>query len=226
MEINRDIVEGIFINECKNRFLCNILIKNEIHECYIPSSSKLDNYIKLENKKVLLTVNKGKKTRTKYSVFAVKYYGKYIMLNLNIVNSLVEEYIKMNNKNYFYTKIFREKTINDYKADLLLHGKEKLIVEAKGLIAIRKQSLFPTVFSERALKQLNNLLKLLELGWRIDYYFVSLSSVVKKVIINKEFNEYSNLLLRCIDRGMKVKGFSACYENNKVIIESNLKIEI
>jgi len=82
-------IEGIFKSESKNRFLCNVLVNGKLCECYIPSSSKLSPLVNLKGKKVLLTLNKGTNNRTKYSVFAVQHYRKYILLNLNIAASPV-----------------------------------------------------------------------------------------------------------------------------------------
>ena len=47
-------IEGIFIREQKNRFICEVMVEDEIIECYVPSSCRLDNFIDLHGKRVLL----------------------------------------------------------------------------------------------------------------------------------------------------------------------------
>jgi len=227
MKLKSNIINGKFISESKNRFLCNVLINGSVEECYIPSSSRLENYLNLNNKDVILTVNKGKNTRTKYSVFAVKYYGKYIVLNLNLVNKLVEKYInRSNNYGDDYT-IFKEKKISNYKADIIIDNKKELtIVEAKGIIGIRKNVIFPSVFSERAIDQLNKVNELLENGMKVEYYFVSLSPIVDRVIINNKEPNFKSLLSECINKGMKVNGFNINYMDKKISINKRIKIEI
>lgn len=93
MIISEDIVEGIFIEESKDRFLCSVLVDECVLECYVPSASKLKNYLNMKNKRVLLVKNKKLNSRTKYSVFAVKYYNQYIIVSLLVVNRVLEEYL-------------------------------------------------------------------------------------------------------------------------------------
>lgn len=92
------LIEGVFIEESKNRFLCKVLIDNKVCECYVPSSSRIENYLNVKGKKVLLTPNKSN-SRTNYSLFAVKFYNKYILLNLNLTNKVVESIISRRKKN-------------------------------------------------------------------------------------------------------------------------------
>lgn len=221
MNIKEEIIKGIFIGEEKNRFIASVSIDNKICECYIPSSSKLENYINLKGKEVLLKKNKDSKSRTKYSLLAVKYYNSYVILNLNMANNLVLEYIQ--HKEFITIK--REKFINNYKSDLFIEDINK-IVEVKAFIATRKEVIFPTVYSERALKQLREIKILLNKGYKVDYYFIGLSSIVKKVKINGEKVEYYKLLKECIDKGMDIRGFNIKYEDNSISIYKKIKVEI
>lgn len=219
-----DILEGVFIEESKNRFICRILIEDEIHECYIASASRLDNYIKLVGKKVLLVKNLKENSRTRYSVFAVKYYNKYILLNLNIVNRIVHKYLIMNNKNCI---VNREQYINEYKADFVITGNKNIVVEAKGIIATKRSVLFPIVYSPRAIFQLKEILNLLDHGCNVQYYFISLSPIVRTIIINSsnEYSEYHKLLCKCVEKGMEIKGFSVKYEKSSTI-QINRRIRV
>lgn len=225
-----ETIEGTFIRESKNRFLCEVLIDNQMVECYVPSSSKIGNYLKLENKRVLLTKNIGSQSRTKYSLFAVMYYNKYIILNLNKVNELLACYIETNElvKSQIYT-IKKEKTVNGYKTDLIIYeslNSEERIIEAKGIIGITREVLFPKVHSERALKQLKQINILLKNNFTVEYYFVSLSPIVKKVVINNLYGEYHKLLNECIKNGLKLKGIGAVLNNNKEVSFFKIKVDV
>lgn len=221
MKIEEEIIKGIFVKERKNRFLAEVKINNKLYECYIPSSSKLQNYINLKGKEVLLKKNKDIKARTEFSVFAVKYYGKYIILNLNSVNKVVKEYIEINQEK----KIKQEKYINTYKSDLLIED-TKVVIEIKALISTKQEAIFPTVYSERAIKQLKKIRELLTEEYKINYYFISLSSSVKKIIINKEEHEYYNLLKDCINNGMIIYGYNIKYSDSNIYINKKIKVEI
>ncbi|MFL0196108.1 DNA/RNA nuclease SfsA [Clostridium sp. WILCCON 0269] len=225
MKIRNEILEGVFLEEKKNRFLCSVLIDNRIEECYIPSASKLENYIKLKHKRVLLTKNKGNENKTEYSVFAVKYYGRFIILNLSIVNKILEEYICLN---YKYDYLQKEKFIGKYKADFLILNNNKTLVEAKGIIAANKKVLFPTIYSQRAIEQLKSILELLNRGWKAEYYFISLSPIINRITINRDFMYmgYRNLLKKCVDCGMLIKAFNIYYEDGSLMVKNKIKVFI
>lgn len=226
MKIQKALHEGVFINEIKNRFLCNVKINGQVHECHIPSSSRLENYLRLRNKKVLLTENEGKNTRTKYSVFAVKHYNSYILLNLSMANKLLAEQIKENIiKNNSPEKVYTEKTIEDYKTDLFIEGSnQQLIIEVKGIISTKTNQIFPTVYSERAVAQLYKLQELLKSGWNITYYFISLSSTVKAITINSQFKDYWDLFQQCITLGMKIKGSYIHLDGEEIRLCSDIPV--
>lgn len=224
MKIDQRYIKGRFLKECKNRFICMVNVNNEVIECYVPSASRLANYIKLIDKEVLIIENKGKNTRTKYSLVAVKHYNSYILLNLNYANLFVKEYL---NNNYKFDNLFCEKVIEGYKTDFVLENKnEMVLVEAKGIISASKEIVFPSVYSERAVKQLELLLILLDKGYKAKYFFVSLSSTVKNVLINPEDTGYRRLLLECAEKGMDVIGLRCCLRKDEIHLISDLHIEL
>lgn len=217
MKITEDLIEGIFLEECKSRFICTVLIENKICECYVPSASKLKNYLNMIGKRVLLMKNSKINSRTRYSLFAVKYYDKYILLDLLLVNRILEEYLKWK---YIKNDVKREKYFEGYKSDFLVLGERNIIIEAKGMIAARKSIDFPTVFSQRSIDQLRNILKFLKSGYEVHYFLISLSPIVKTVNINKDlrFKEYTDLFEECIKQGMNLDGFNVFFQNNEINI--------
>jgi DNA-binding sugar fermentation-stimulating protein len=225
LTINEEIIEGIFLEESKNRFLCYVLIGEQICECYVPSASKLKNYLNMRKKRVLLLMNKNNNLRTKYSVFAVKYYNKYIILNMSVPNRILEKYLKETNS---LSKIEREKYFNGYKSDFLVTGEKTIIVEAKGIIAIRKEINFPIVHCQRAIDQLYAIEKLLIDGYMVEYYLISLSPIVRSINISQElkFKKYRELLLSCIKLGMIIRGFNINFKNNKIELGNKIKLLI
>lgn len=87
-------IEGIFIREQKNRFICEVMVEDEVIECYVPSSCHLDNFIDLHGKRVILLPTVAPSARTRYSLFAVPYKRNHILLNVGRVNSVIERDIK------------------------------------------------------------------------------------------------------------------------------------
>ncbi len=221
--LKEKLIEGEFLSEIKNRFLCKVSINNLIHECYVPSSSRLENYLNLKNKKVLLTINKGKDTRTKYSVFAVKYRNKYIILNLHYANKLFEPMLKEAQYSEYniHGTYRREINVEGYKSDFFYEGSKKIIIENKSIISTANEVLFPGAYSSRGIEQLKILKILLQKGYLVNYNLISLSPFVKKVKINPNISEFRESFLRCIENGMKVYGYNLCFSYNDMTIKCN-----
>lgn len=227
MKIIDKLIPGIFKSESSNRFLCKVFVEGEELECYLPSSSKLEPLIHLNGKKVLLTLNKGTNIRTKYSIFAVQHNRKYIFLNLNVANWVLEDDIR---KNYCLINvpmdILKEKTIEGYKADFVIPDIYKTVFEAKSIISTRQNAVFPSVSSKRAIEQLNKIEHLIDLGWNAQYYFIALSPFVKNLTINPQYNSYVEQFNKCFQKGMGVKGLACSFINNEITITHKLNIKV
>lgn len=218
-------IKGIFVSESKNRFISKVKVNDEVVECYVPSSSRIDNYLKLDECEVILTENKAKKSRTKYSLFAVKSEKEYIILNLNKVNSILEDLVV--SKSLYpeaLFRVYREKVIEGYKSDLLLKSVDKsIIIEAKGIIAKESKVTFPQVNSERAILQLKALEKLLHQGNIVHYYLVSLSPFIKEIEIDTK-TEYYYHLNRCMNSGLSLRGICIEFDGKSVRYSKDISI--
>lgn len=98
-----------------------------------------------------------------------------------------------------------------------------IIVEVKSVLSTEKCALFPTVFSERALKQLEKLRDLLSLGYRVHYSVISLNPHVSSIYFVSDA-QFTPLLKSCIDLGMTISAFSCRIDDNRVYIDKRLQI--
>lgn len=221
------LIRGTFVKEKANRFLCLVEINGEIQECYIPSSSKLGKHIDLTKNAVLLTQNKSIHTRTRYSLFAVKVRNNYIIVNFNIINDYLMRGIEDKCKGledicFSNSMIYKEKLINGYKADIVVDNRDhKVIVEAKGIISTQRDVEFPSVYSERTIKQLLKLKNILKQNYSVYYAFVALSPFVERVNIKQSDKRYYKLLCDCIERGMNILPLTLFYQNGYIILSEN-----
>ena len=215
---------GIFKKELKNRFLCEVDIDGANAVCYVPSSCHLSNFLKLDGKRVLLTKTKTKGSRTEYALFAVKYKRSYIILNTSLANIIVKN--SLNSRRFSYLgkrrKVYKEYFFNDYKCDLYIED-TNTIIEIKSVISAGNTAVFPTVFSERSIRQFKKIYDLLTEGVRVHYMIVSLSPYVKNVRIETESLFYE-MLKKCIDLGMTLAAFSCRLKEEEVMIQTQLPI--
>lgn len=224
IKLDLEIYKAKFIKEGHNRFIAYVEYEGNIIECYVPSSSKLAHFINLSNKEVLISKNKVDR-RTRYSLFAVSYYNKYIMLNLNLINKILLDFIS---NNFSFKECYLEKKYRGYKSDILLVSKSNKItlIEAKGLIGINRTLLFPNNRSDRAIKQLREIKKILLEGTNVEYFLISLSPITKEIVFNNIHLEYTNLLADCINLGLKIRPLLFAYSSEKSsVFIKNLKFQ-
>lgn len=194
------MITGIFIEECKNRFLCLVNIDGVVEECYVSSSSKLSNYISLKGKKVMLIKNGGKNLRTRYTLQAVWLHRRWVLLNLNIINDLVMETFKPSIRK----RINREHFINDYKSDFY-NVAAKEIIEAKGVLSEEETVCYPIVSCGRHLRQLTSFENLLMQGYSIRYIFVLMNPSIRSIVLNTKDVEVTEKFKRCVSAGMEIE---------------------
>lgn len=202
-----ELKTGQFISESKNRFLCTVKLDGAEEVCYIASSCRLDNFIDLRGKKVLLIKNKGTKGRTQYSVIGVKHKRNFIILNTSWANKAIDSsFLKRRFSFLGKRKDYRtEIDVSGYKADFYIPC-SKTIIEVKSVIATSDTAIFPTVYSERALLQLKRIAELLDEGYKGYFIIVSLNPYVKDIKLLQD-TEVVAQLNECIARGLIVKGF-------------------
>lgn len=218
-------VYGTFIQETKNRFLCTVRINSEEVECYIPSSCRLSNFLDLRGRTVLLTPNQDKAARTRYAVYAVKVGRQYILLNLSKPNRVLEAELHKRRFSFLGKRksIFHEKTLEGYKCDLYIED-TRTIVEIKSLLSFEQTAYFPSVYSERGIKQLTKLAELLEQGYRVCYMFVSLNPRIKEIRLNEAIEDYAKAFRTFLDKGMICYGLAVSLSREDIKISSGMSV--
>ena len=219
-------IEGIFVQELKNRFLCEVLIDGVPTVCYVPSSCHLGNFLDLRNKKVLLVRTQTPKSRTQYALFAIPYKKSQIILNTSMANSAVANSVHGRRFSYLGPRktIFKEHRIDEYKADLYIKD-TNTIIEIKSIISTNKTGVFPTVYSERTLNQLKKIQYLLSHGYKVCFIIVSLNPYVSEIEIDKQ-SEFFKHFKTCINQGMIVKGYACSLVENCLKISKGIEIKL
>ena len=217
------MLEGCFVNEKKNRFLCEVLIDGTLHECYIPSSCHLSHFVDLPGKTVVLKENKFPTSRTKYTVFGVKNGKEIVPLQLTISNQVILHSLNSQQFSFLGARehVEKEKIIDGYKCDLFIKD-TKTIMEIKSIIDFSETAVFPSVYSERANNQLQALSRLLTCGYKVCYMFVSLSSSVQSICLNKTMTDFINPFYDCLEKGMLIKAYSVKMVDDGVLLHKEI----
>ncbi len=215
---------GIFIKELKNRFLCEVEIDSERVVCYVPSSCHLSNFLKLQKKKVLLVQTTTPSSRTKYALFAVPYKRNYIVLNTTMANRAVESSIERRIFSFLgkRTNVIKEHSVAGYKCDLYIADTDT-VIEIKSIISTESRATFPTLYSERTIKQLKQLREIMLCGKKTCLCIVSLHPYVKEITIDQSTGFYSELK-QCLHLGMQLHAFTTRLSDCEFKIEQEIPI--
>ena len=219
-----NFIEGVFVKELKNRFLCEILVNGESTVCYVPSSCHLSNFLDLTNKKVLLVPTQTPNSRTKYALFAVPFKRSYLILNTSMANAAVVNSLRKARFSYLGKRktILNEHKVDDYKADVYIQD-SRTIIEIKSIIATTNSGIFPTVYSERTIKQLKKLHELISKGYKISFIIVSLTPYLKEILIDNN-TEFYKEFVTCIKQGMIAKAYTCRLSDDEILIEKEIPI--
>lgn len=217
------ITSGIFQQELGNRFKCSVKVGNRHELCYVASSCRLTNFIELDGKEVLLTPSvRGKELR--YTLFAVQQGNHFTILNLSIANAVIFEQLHRRLFSFLGKRnnIQRELTVGDYKTDIFIKDSQT-IIEVKAIISSGKQAQFPSGKSDRRLQQLEKIKLLLHSGYKVCYFFVSLSPEVTSIKLDRS-NQFYSLFLDCVNCGMSYYGYSLKMNSGEINVASKLEV--
>lgn len=217
--------EGEFLQEESNRFICRVLVDGKEQLCYVPSSSRLCNYLNLEGKRVLLTPIKAKTASMQLALIAMPWKRSYILLNSSLANAIIEHNITGRRFHYLGQRahVIKEHRLGSYKADFFIED-TKTIVEVKSVISSNDIASFPTVYSERSDEQLKVLLSYLKQGYKACYIIVSLNPYTKEIVLYPNMS-WTEAILGCINAGMLIKGYS-CRLNSKQFLVLDHEVPI
>jgi len=216
---------GKFLNESKNRFRCIVEMDGMETICYIASSCRLDNFVQLNGKEVLLRPTVGKNAKAKYTVCGFKYRHSYILLNSMLANRAVENSIKTRRFSFVGKRsdIQREHNVEGYKTDIYVPN-NRTIIEIKSLISTEQQAKLGTVHSDRFLRQLSEMEKLLKNGYNVHLFIVSLNPYTKAVEL-PHGNVLADAIIRCKQCGLAINAFSCrIMADGEVYIQKKLPI--
>ncbi len=215
---------GIFVEETKYRFHCIVDINGKLELCYLPANCKLEKIVSLKGKTVILCPMVNEESKFKYAVLAVKYRKSLILLNLQRVNSVISEQLHRRIFDFLGERnhVLCEKIINGYKSDIYIED-TNTVIEIKTVLCFDCIAKYPQNYSNHILEQLKKLKRLAEAGYNVYYVIVSLSPFVKEIYVDME-GLFGDMLLECLNVGVKLKGFSLHYKKGKFEVARRINV--
>lgn len=223
----QQLVYGIFKAEEKNRFICRVVVDSEEIECYVPSSCRLEKLVDLEGCQVALRPNKSQSTRTRYALYAVRKGRNLILIDQTEPNRVIED--NLNSRRFSFlgkrTEAQRERMVNGYRSDLFL-PEMNTIIEIKSILSFESRAEFPNVLPQRGIRQLSQIRVLLESGFNVCYFLVSLNPHVKEIHVGNKYAEFHSEFQKCLNAGMLCKGLSIKIVDEAPIIHAMVPVTL
>ena len=221
------MINGIFIRELKNRFRCQIKIGEKLEICYVPSSCRLSNFANFSGCKVLLNENNKSNSQIKYSLYAIKYQRKYLLVNLKEANRIVYENLSSRRFGFLGKRslIKKEFLIENYRSDFYIND-TKTVIEVKSILALSQKQPLPIVYSERAIQQLKIMKKLLQMNYKVYYFFISMYPNNECLYLENDGSEYAKLFVDNFKSGMNCRAYAIDIKNDNAILKSEIKVII
>lgn len=216
--------KAIFLKELPRRFRCVISFSGEEKYCYVPSSCKLEPLVSLKNKSVLVIKN-SESSQLEYSLVAVKFKHNYILLNSGWANTLVLDSIKRRMFSYVGKRnlIQSEVTIDNYRCDFYIQN-TRTIIEVKSIITDKPTALFPTMESNRFIRQLTTIKAELLKDKNAHLVIVGMNPYLQEITLNHKLQCYQ-LLKECMELGMTVHAFKVRLSDGEFKIHSEIRIQ-
>ena len=120
--------------------------------------------------------------------------------------------------------VLKEHKIGDYKADIYIKD-TNTIIEIKSIITTNRLGIFPTVYSERTLNQLEKIQDLLSQGYKVCFIIISLNPYVRKIKIDQK-TKFFNCFHDCIEKGMIIKGYTCDLIGGNLKINKEIELDI
>jgi DNA-binding sugar fermentation-stimulating protein len=98
-------------------------------------------------------------------------------------------------------------TASGYKSDLCAGFQKPEFFEIKGVLSDNATVSFPSIYGERACRQLKQILVGLSEGEHFTYILAILSPQIRRLIASEVNSEYSRLLRLCLEAGMRLRAY-------------------
>jgi sugar fermentation stimulation protein A len=166
-----DLIAAHFL-ERVNRFLCTVLLLDEVIDVHLHDPGRLTELL-IPETKVLLRPEKNPSRKTPYDLVGIYTEGTLVCCDTRIPNRLVKKALQEKTISNLpdYQKIVPEYTYKHSRIDFCLD--ERILIEVKGVSLVKNGlALFPDAPTERGRKHVETLITALEEGFQSYLLFI------------------------------------------------------
>lgn len=221
------VVQGTFLNR-PNRFIAEVEIGGELERVHVKNTGRCRELL-VPGCRCYLSDSENPQRKTRYDLIAVQKGELLINMDSQVVNSLVEEYLK---KGTLFSKealIRREVTYGNSRFDFYIEdGRRKIFLEVKG-VTLENEGIasFPDAPTERGVKHLKELIAALKEGFETYVFFVIQMKSVKLFTPNDVTHPaFGETLRRASKEGVKIIAMDCMVTPDSLYIDAPVEIKL
>ena len=216
---------GIFESR-PNRFIANIQQDGESIVCHVKNTGRCGELL-IPGAKVAVEESANPKRKTRYDLVSVEKAGRWVNIDSQIPNLIVEQWIA--SSGFFSEKcqICREKKYGKSRFDLYVQdGERRAFVEVNG-VTLEEDGVarFPDAPTLRGIKHLEELIQCLSDGYEAYLIFLIQLKGVHYLEPNwKTHRGFGETLLRAKRAGVKILAYDCQVEPDKIFIDQPVPV--
>lgn len=227
MDIEKNIVKAKFISR-PNRFQAHIYKDEEEIIVHVPNTGRCREIL-IPGCEVVLREENGQNRKTKYDLIGGYKEGRFINIDSQIPNKVVEEALKLRKieKLALYEQIEREKTFGNSRFDFkLTSGEKEYYLEVKGVtLEVEGKTKFPDAPTERGRKHLLELIEVVKSGRGAGVLFLIQMDGVESFSPNDEMDKAFGEALRAAAlNGVDLFAYECNVGENYITLKNKINI--
>ena len=221
------VTEGTFLNR-PNRFIAEVAIGGELERVHVKNTGRCRELL-VPGCRCYLSDSENPQRKTRYDLIAVQKGELLINMDSQVVNFLVEDYLK---KGTLFSKealIRREVTYGNSRFDFYIEdGSRKIFLEVKG-VTLENEGIasFPDAPTERGVKHLKELIAASKEGFETYVFFVIQMKSVKLFTPNDVTHPaFGETLRRASKEGVKIIAMDCMVTPDSLYIDAPVEIKL
>lgn len=217
------IIHGRFISR-PNRFIAMVDVNGEVVKCHVKNTGRCRELL-VPGADVLLYEPKTEGRKTKYDLVSVYKGERLINMDSQAPNKIAREYLENTVSGLISLK--SEVTHGDSRFDFYAETENGgMFIEVKG-VTLEKDNvaMFPDAPTERGVKHINGLIRLLDENYKAMILFIVQMSDVEYMTPNMETHpQFGEALKRAYDAGVYIRAVDCTVYEGKVFPRKEIPV--
>lgn len=223
----KNIVKGKFIDR-PNRFIAHVEIDGKIETVHVKNTGRCREIL-ISGAECYLEKSDNPNRKTGYDLVTVKKGERFINIDSQLPNALVEEWLANQNIFQEVSLIKREKTYGSSRFDFYIEaGNRKIFIEVKGVTLENDNVVsFPDAPTNRGIKHINELISAIEDGYEAYIFFViQMKDVDYFIPAWDKHKEFGDALVNAYNNGVNILVYDCFVGENEVKIMDSVPFKL